>query len=136
IHFINNQTFVTVFEKQILMLNLKGEILEKAPNPIELKKLKYNHFIAKNNYAVKEDVFYTPDGYNKMLFIRDFSSTRRELIEIEIPELGGLRSLKDKYNANEGKIIDADLFFINKDKAVIAEAYFSMSDKSHGKVLP
>lgn len=142
IHFIDDRTFIAVFEKQILTMNLLGNILEKSPNPIELKKLNYNHFLSKNNYAAKEDVFYTPDGYNKILFITDFSSNNRQVIEIQIPEIEGLRSGKDKYNATakyletSGSIISQELFFPNKNLAVLAQTYFSMSAKSHGANLP
>ena len=141
-HFINNESFVAAFEKQIVLMNVEGGIIEKASNPLEGKKLKYNHFVSKNNYSVKEDVFYTPDGYNKMLFIRNYSSSSRELIEIDIPVVEGLRSSKDKYNTptsyfkNNTALEDQQVFFISKNSVIIAETYFSMSTQSHGMDLP
>lgn len=139
-HFLDENTIVVTFEKTILVVNRSGEILNQGPNPFYKKKLKYNPNLH-GGYSGKYDVNCKVNGDN-LMFIRNYSSPDREFFELPIPPVEGLIGSIDKYNAPANSLegyyskVSQELFFTAKDQAVIARAYISRCEKTHGNTLP
>lgn len=139
-HFLDENTLVVTFEKTILTVNRSGEILNQGPNPFYKKKIKYNPFLS-GGYSGKYDVNCKVNG-DKLMFVRNYSSPDREFFELPIPPVEGLIGSIDKYNAPGNSLegynskVSQELFFTAKDQVVIARAYISRCEKTHGNTLP
>lgn len=139
-HFLSSKTFVATFEKEIFLMNLSGDILEKGLNPFYKKKLKYNPFLH-GGYSAKYDVNCKVNG-DQLMFVRNYSSPDREFFELPIPPIKGLMGSIDKYNDPGSSLegyyskVSQELFFSAKDQVVIARAYISRCEKTHGNTLP
>lgn len=139
-HFLDENTMVVTFEKTILLVNRSGEILNQGPNPFYNKKIKYNPFLH-GGYSSKYDVNCKVNG-DKLMFVRNYSSPDREFFELPIPSVKGLSGSIDKYNTPASQLegyyakVSQELFFTAKDQVVIARAYISRCEKTHGSTLP
>jgi hypothetical protein len=139
-HFLDENTIVVTFEKTILVVNRSGEILSQGPNPFYKKKLKYNPFLH-GGYSGKYDVTCKVNG-DKLMFVRNYSSPDREFFELPIPPVQGLIGSVDKYNDPASSLegyyskVSQELFFSAKDEVIIARAYISRCEKTHGNTLP
>lgn len=139
-HFLDENTIVVTFEKTILVVNRSGEILNQGPNPFYNKKIKYNPFLS-GGYSSKYDVKYKANGDN-LMFIRNYSSTDRELFELPIPPVKGLSGSIEKYNASAKELegyyakVSQEVFFTAKNQVVLARAYVSRCENTHGNTPP
>lgn len=139
-HFLDENTILVTFEKDIVVVNRSGQILSQGPNPLYKKKIKYNHFLHggySSNYDVKCEV-----SGDELMFIRNYSSPDREFFQLSIPPVGGLIGSVDKHNTpasyleDYGAKVSQELFFTSKDQVVVARAYISRCEKTHGNTIP
>lgn len=127
---------------ELALINTEGKVIHRGANPIEAKKYKYD-LDQYTGYNKANDIyFHVMDGI--YAFVRNFSSDKRELVEIKVPKLENFKGSVFNYNDKKAAFnyyssrpaLSSFIQNIDGDNIVIARSYVSMSKNSHGAETP
>lgn len=130
--------------KELALVNTDGKVLHRGTNPITAKKYKYD-LDQSEGYDQSNDLYFlVMDG--NYVFVKNFSSDKRELVEVKVPKLenfkGSVFNYNDKksafnyYGYGNRPALSTFIEYIDNENIVVARSYVSMSKNSHGAEVP